>query len=177
MHNETSALPFLGHVPLSRLATRHSRDLACHGGCHLEHRHCTAASGYRSATVDAREAQCLEPLTGDGSVVSASELPSRPLIPTPQVLAHSSDLAGRLGRERVYCFPSILPFSHNAFRAHGSHCRRVMLPAKIERHLSVLPWSIVRVTAGSHRITPPTTSRTMTPHFLHRTQTLCRPML
>ncbi|KAI6137312.1 hypothetical protein F5141DRAFT_79529 [Pisolithus sp. B1] len=100
MHNETSALPFLGHVPLSRLATRHSRDLACHGGCHLEHRHCTAASGYRSATVDAREAQCLEPLTGDGSVVSASELPSRPLIPTPQVLAHSSDLAGRLGRER-----------------------------------------------------------------------------
>ncbi|KAI6117410.1 hypothetical protein EDD16DRAFT_1707739 [Pisolithus croceorrhizus] len=33
-------------------------------------------------------------------MVLLSPLPSRPLIPTPQVLAHSSDLAGRLGRER-----------------------------------------------------------------------------
>ncbi|KAI6154530.1 hypothetical protein EDD17DRAFT_1076555 [Pisolithus thermaeus] len=168
---------FLGHAPPSRSTVPHSRALTFQGSRHLDHRHYTAVSGYGSATVDARGSQCLKPSTGDDYAVSVSEalqLPGRPIIPTP-LLARSSDLTRYLCRESgVRHFRSILPSSHCTFRVHKSHYRWAMSLAKIECHLSMLLRSIIRVTIGLRRATPPTTSRTTTPHFPHRTQILYR---
>ncbi|KAI6125194.1 hypothetical protein EV401DRAFT_1131341 [Pisolithus croceorrhizus] len=93
--------PFLGRALPARSTVQHSWGLTYQGDRHLEHRHYTTVPGYGSATVDAREPQCLESWIGDAYSVSISEalqLPSCPIIPAP-LLACNSNLVGYLSGE------------------------------------------------------------------------------